>query len=246
MKKDPFRPCENGENLLGPEVPYINAIGALMYLANGTRPDIAFSVNLLARYSSAPTQRHWNGIKHILRYLYGTTDMSLFYLKESKKQLFGYVNAGYLSDPRKACSQTGYVFNCNGTAISWRSFKQTMVATSSNHSEIIEIHEASCKCIWLRLMIQHIQESCGLPSIKDKPTTLFEDNGACIAQIKGGYIKGDRTKNISPKFFYTHELHKSGEIDVQKIRSSDNLAYLFTKSLPTSTFNRLIHKIGMR
>ena len=90
-------------------------------------------------------------------------------------------------------------------------------------------------------MIQHIQESCELPSIKDNLTTLFEDNVACISQIKG-----DRTKHISPKFFYTHELQKSGEIDVQQIRSSDNLAELFTKSLPTSTFKKLIHKIGMR
>ena len=64
-------------------------------------------------------------------------------------------------------------------------------------------------------MIQHIRESCGLSSIKDGPTTLFEDNAACISQITGGYIKGDRTKHISPKFFYTHELQKSGEIDVQ-------------------------------
>ena len=82
VKKDPFHPCENGEKLLGPEVPYLSAIGALMYLANYTQPAIAFSVNLLAKYSSAPTQRHWNGIKHILRYLQGTTDMSLFYSKE--------------------------------------------------------------------------------------------------------------------------------------------------------------------
>ena len=55
-------------------------------------------------------------------------------------------------------------------------------------------------------MIQHIRESCGLSSIKDDPTILFEDNAACIAQITWGYIKGDRTKHISPKFFYTHEL----------------------------------------
>ena len=95
-------------------------------------------------------------------------------------------------------------------------------------------------------MIQHIQESCGLPSIKDNPTTLFEDNVACIAQIKEGYIKGERTKHISPKLFYTHEFQKSGEIDVQQIHSSNNLADLFTKSLPTSTFKKLIHKIEMR
>ena len=58
VTKDLFQPKEENEELLGPEVPYISAIGALLYLANYTRPNIAFSVNLLARYSSAPTKRH--------------------------------------------------------------------------------------------------------------------------------------------------------------------------------------------
>ena len=90
-------------------------------------------------------------------------------------------------------------------------------------------------------MIQHIQESCGLPSIKDNPTILFEDNAACIAQIKG-----DRTKHIFQQFFYTNELQKSGEIDVQQRLSSGNIVDLFTKSLPTLRFKKLIYKIGMR
>ena len=78
------------------------------------------------------------------------------------------------------------------------------------------------------------------------PTTLFKDNATCIAQINGGYIKGDKTKHIFPKFFYTHELQNNGEIDVQQICSSDNLGDLFTKALPTSTFRKLRYKIGMR
>ncbi|KAI5413573.1 hypothetical protein KIW84_057951 [Lathyrus oleraceus] len=69
MEKDPFRPRENNEELLGPEVPYLSAIGALMYLANYTRPDISFVDNLLARYSSSSILRHWNRVKHVLRYL---------------------------------------------------------------------------------------------------------------------------------------------------------------------------------
>ena len=89
-----------------------------------------------------------------------------------------------------------------------------MVATSSNHSEILAKHEASQEWVWLRSMIRHIQESCGLPSIKSKPSVLYEDNAACIAQVKGGFIKGDRTKHISSKLFYTHELQNSGEINV--------------------------------
>ena len=82
-KKDPFCPCEKDEELLGPEVPYLSAIGALMYLINCTHSDIVFSINLLVRYSSTPTRRHWNGIKYILHYLCGTTDVGLFYSSES-------------------------------------------------------------------------------------------------------------------------------------------------------------------
>ena len=70
-----------------------------MYLANCTNLDIVFSVTLLAKYSSAPTQRHLNGIKHILHYLQETIDMSLFYSKELKQQLIGYDDAEYLSNP---------------------------------------------------------------------------------------------------------------------------------------------------
>ena len=95
-------------------------------------------------------------------------------------------------------------------------------------------------------MIQHIRKSCGLSSIKNKPTTLYADNTAYSAQIKAEYIKGNRTKHISPKFFYTHELHNNGEINVQQIRSRDNLADLFTKALPTTTFQKLVNHIGMR
>jgi hypothetical protein len=141
VKKDPFHPREDGEEILNPEIPYLSVINALMYLANCTCPDIAFLVNLLARYSSAPTQRHWNGVKHILRYLCGTTDMGLFYSRCSNSQLIGYADASFLFDPHKGRSQTGYLFTCGNTAISWKYVKQTLVATFSNHSEIIAIHE---------------------------------------------------------------------------------------------------------
>ena len=107
VKKDLFHPQEVEKETLGPEVSYLSAIGALMYLANCTRPDIAFLINLLAGYCSAPTLRHWNGVKHVLHYLHGTTDLGLFYSNKSNPQLVGYVDAGYLSDPHKGRSQTG-------------------------------------------------------------------------------------------------------------------------------------------
>ena len=143
LDTDPFRPKMDDKYVLGPEVSYLSAIGALMYLASHTRPDICFVVNLLSRFSSCPTQRHWNGIKHVLCYLQGTKDLSLFYINQNKEGLVDFADAGYLSDPHNARSQTGYVFTHGGTAISWCSMKQTIAATSSNHSEILVVHEAS-------------------------------------------------------------------------------------------------------
>lgn len=246
VEKDPFRPKEENEEDLITEVPYLSAIGALMYLSNCTRPDIAFAVNLLARFSSCPTKRHWKGIKQIFRYLRGTSDLGLFYPNNTKPVLLGYADAGYLSDPHNAKSQTGYVFTYGDTAISWRSQKQTLVTTSSNHSEVIALHEASKECKWLRSVTQHIQDTSGLSTDKS-PTILYEDNAACVTQMKEGYIKSDRTKHIPPKFFsFTQELERNKEVDIRYIRSCDNVADLFTKALPTSVFKKHIQSIGMR
>ena len=110
VKKDFFRPREDNEEILGLEISYLSAMGALKYLANSTKLDIAFVVNLLARYSSVPTRMHWNGVKQILRYLCRITNMGLFYSNKFKLRLIGYADVGYLSDPHKTKSQKGYVF----------------------------------------------------------------------------------------------------------------------------------------
>jgi len=98
-KTDQFRPQDEGEEILGPHYPYLSAIGALMYLANCTRPDIAFAVNLLDGHSAAPTKRHWTGVKHILRYVNGTRDLGLFFQRNPNSNMIRYTDASYLSDP---------------------------------------------------------------------------------------------------------------------------------------------------
>ena len=93
--------------------------------------------------------------------------------------------------------------------------KQTITTTSSNHAELLALHEASRECVWLRSLIQHIQNTCGLSSGKINTTTIYEDKSARIIQLNDGYIKGDQTKYISPKFFFTHDLQKNGDINIQ-------------------------------
>jgi hypothetical protein len=75
------------------------------------------------------------------------------------------------------------VFLHEGTTISWKSVKQTLIATSTNHSEIITLYEASRECAWLRRVINHIDTSCGIGALKS-PTIIYEDNAACVAQMQ--------------------------------------------------------------
>jgi hypothetical protein len=242
--KDSFRLKEEGEDVLGLEYSYISVIGALMYLTNNTRSDIAFAVNCLARHSVVSTMHHWNSIKNILRYLVDTIDLGLFFQKNQDSKLIGYADTGYLSDPHNARSQTGYMFLHGETTIYWKSCKQTLIATSTNHSEIIELYEASRERAWLRKMIDHIQKLCGIGAIKS-PTIIYEDNAACVAQMQTGYIKTNYMKYIYAKKFYLHELQEGGEISILQIKSCDSLVDLFMKSLPLATFDKCVKDIDM-
>ena len=82
---------------------------------------------------------------------------------------------------------------------------------------------------------------------ENEPTKFFEDNSACVAQLKEGYLKSDRTKHISPWFYsYIRKFEKNKEVDIEYIRSCKNPADLFTKTLPTTTFRKHVYGIGMR
>jgi hypothetical protein len=91
-------------------------------------------------------------------------------------------------------------------------------------------------------MINHIIQSCGIGTV-DTPTIISEDNSTCVTQMESGYIK---SKHIIPKLFHPHELQKNGEIEILQTKSCDNLADLFTKSLPYSSFSKCVKGIGMR
>jgi hypothetical protein len=80
--------------------------------------------------------------------------------------------------------------------------------TSTNHSEIIALFEASRECVWLRRMVNHILATCDIGSL-DSPTIIYEDNLACVVQMDTCYIKSNINKHISPKLFYPHELESS-------------------------------------
>ena len=117
---------EQRREMLG--IPYRQLVGALLFLASCTRPDIAHAVSTLARFGSNPGPVHWTAAKHLLRYLAGTRHLCIVYGRPVADMHFcalhGNVDASWAEDPDDRRSTTGYNFVGWGGGISWRSMKQ--------------------------------------------------------------------------------------------------------------------------
>ncbi|KAA0038407.1 Retrovirus-related Pol polyprotein from transposon TNT 1-94 [Cucumis melo var. makuwa] len=121
---------------------YASIISSLSYAANCTRPDIAYVIGLLCRFTSRLSLEHWNAIERVMRYLKKTQNLGLHYNK-FPVVLEGYSNADWnsLSDVSKATS--GYIFNIEGGVGAWKSKKQTIVAQSTMELEMIALAAAN-------------------------------------------------------------------------------------------------------
>lgn len=124
-------------------IPYASAVGSLMYAQVCTRPDIAFAVSMLGRYQSNPGIIHWRATKKVLRYLQGTKDFMLTYRRTDNLKIVGYSDSDLAGcvDSRKSTSR--YIFMLADGAVSWKSAKQSLVATSTMEAEFIACFEAT-------------------------------------------------------------------------------------------------------
>ena len=137
------------------DFPYRAAIGSLLYLAVGSRPDIAFAVNTLHQYRAEPKAHHVTAVKRILRYLKNTASLGLVYPKGSKRlEVIGYTDSDYAGDIETRKSTSGFIFTINGTAVTWNSSKQRTVALSSTEAEYVAASNAAKEGIWIANLIK--------------------------------------------------------------------------------------------
>ena len=98
-----------------------------MYLANNTRPDIAYAVHACARYTHHPKKSHATAVKHILRYLKGTLNLGMIMKPNQMQTLDCYVDSDSAGnypaysdqDPTSTKSRTGYVIFYQGCPTFW-------------------------------------------------------------------------------------------------------------------------------
>src|SRR5260370_7723409 len=117
-------------------IPYLSAVGSLMYLAIGTRPDIAFAVGLLSRFNSCPAKVHWNAIQHVFKYLRGTVDFGLELGPSGPGGVVSSVfsDSDYAGDTEKPRSTSGYPTFIGASCVNCLSRPQVTTAEPPKHA----------------------------------------------------------------------------------------------------------------
>jgi hypothetical protein len=212
------------------DIPYRNAVGALIYAAVATRLDIANAVGNVSKYLENPSRIHWEAVKRIFRYLNGTKDYGLLYSKGEMK-LKGYSDSDYAGDLDTRRSTTGYAFQLGGNTITWNSKRQQTVALSTTEAEYMALCQTGKEAIWIQKLFKEL-------GLKDIETCLLEDNQGCLALAKNP-INHARTKHIDVQYHFIREKVEQKEFNLEYCPTDKMLADVLTKPVAKQQFQKL-------
>jgi hypothetical protein len=225
---------------------YGSIVGSEMYLANQTRPDIAYTVNTLSRFLTNPSQAHIKAAKRVLQYLKGTKKLGLVFggkdLSMGDVRLYGYSDADYATDKENRKSVSGNVFFFAGGAISASSKRQQTVAQSTTEAEYYALSRATSEAIWLKQIMTELHvpiKGYGLKSV-----LLYGDNQSSL-NLADNSTFHQRTKHIDIKHHFIREHIASKTIDLWYVPTADMAADGLTKALTTTKHADFVRMLNM-
>lgn len=227
---------DKGEVLSDP-TPYQRLVGRLIYLTI-TRPDIAFTVQLLTQFMQRPTTVHMQTAKRLLRYLVGSISQGILLASSSAAQLTAYCDSDWASCPITRRSTTGYCIFLGQSPISWKAKKQHVVARSSAEAEYRSMALTTCEVTWLSALLKDI-------GIKNLPPTILKcDNQAALA-IAANPVLHEKTKHVEIDCHYVRDQLQAGTIITTPVSSSDQVADIMTKVLSVKQHSAHCDKLGV-
>lgn len=228
----------NDENSIVGKVPYQEVVGSLLYLANATRPDLAFATSDMSRFNSNHAEEHWIGVKRILRYLKGTSMMKLRFSREKKSSLHAFCDADWGSELDDRKSRTGYVLLMSGGAVSWSSKKQSIVALSSTEAEYISLSSTVREILWT----VQLAEEIGCTAVK--PVEIYCDNQSAI-ELASVVAYRPRTKHIDIRHHHIRDQLKEGIIRLTHVTTDKQVADSLTKAVTGEKTAFCAHGMGL-
>ena len=221
-----------------------SGLGGIGWLANTTRPDLAYAFSRLGQHLAKPTVSAQQGLKHALRYIQGTKSLALTMPLDQEENTFDFYadsdHAGNSETQNQRRSQTGYVCRLNQVPVMWKSTVQSITATSSTEAEIYAASTAVQNFVYLSYVISEMKLS-GFPL----PFDLFVDNAAAEA-FMGNTTKVSRIKHIDVRLNWVKQLRDRGIVIPCSVNSTENLADIFTKILAKPTFLRILEALLTR
>ncbi|KAH9720235.1 hypothetical protein KPL70_006028 [Citrus sinensis] len=222
------------------QLEYARIIGCLMYAMTCTRPDIAFAVGKLSRYTSNPSQAHWQAVYRILKYLKHTMDYGIYYTGYPSV-LEGFSDASWITDRDDHTSTSGWIFNLGGGAISWGSKKQTCIADSTMAAEFVALASCCKEAEWLRnLLIEIPIWPKPMP-----PVSIHCDSEATLSRAYSQIYNG-KSRHIGLRHSYVRQLLTDGVITIDFVKSCQNLADPLTKGLARDIVFKTSKGMGLK
>ena len=224
---------------------YQQLLGSVMYAMLGTRGDISHAVSVLSRFMSSPDDSHWSAAKRLLRYLRGTTETILVLggtssaHEENEIRLVGFCDSDWASDKSDRRSKTGYMFQVNGSTVSWQTKKQHTVALSTVEAEYMALSSAVKECIWLRLLLREL----GFP--QDDESVIWEDNQGCIALANNPKLH-ERSKHIDVRHHFIRQNIADSIVKIQYMESERMPADGLTKAVSSTKHQQFIKAFGLQ
>jgi len=229
--KIPILKNENRNTPKKEDYKYREIIGSLLYLSTKTRPDISFSVGFSSRYIENYSQENINDVKHILKYLNGSTNQGIYYKSNAKFNcLQAYCDADFAGNQETRRSTTGYIIYYGGGAVSWCSRRQPIIALSTTEAEYIAAAECCKELLYLKTLLEELQS-------EDIQIELNIDNQSTIALIVNGVVN-KRSKHIDVKYRFVHDMFKNNIIKIKYCSTENQKADILTKPLNRVKFEK--------
>jgi hypothetical protein len=205
---------------------YRSFVMKLQYVATWVRFDISFTASQLASHVANPGPAHWAAL-HLMEYLNHYPSFKLVYRRglRTGQELDALADSDWGTDVETRKSISGQITRYNKTPISWRSKKQQSVALSSAEAEYMAVSDFSKEIIYLRQLLRNMGFH------QEGPTTVYEDNTACIEWGNNVIGGRERAKHIDIRKHFANETIKNGHMTLKKIATTAQLADIMTKGV---------------
>lgn len=217
---------------------YRRLVGKLVYLTH-TRPELAYAVHMLAQFMQNPRTKHWDAVIRVVRYLKGCPGQGIFLSAESDLQIKAYCDSDWNACPLTRRSINGFIVMLGDSPIAWKMKKQDVVSLSSAEAEYILMSFTTNELKCTKELLS------GFGIAHDQAMRMFCDNKAAL-YIAVNPVFHERTKHIESDCHFIRDEIVKGSLATSHLRTTEQLADIFTKALGSSQFTYLRRKLGIR